>query len=99
MRWYVSSPVDPIPGSGSGGVFQQALNRPQRQVTLAVGSPVAGLPPFPAGVFTATQRVLAVCRAAGFILLSGEMVTFKSSQLTKNILPFSQPSFQIALED
>lgn len=46
---YVSGPVDPVPGSGSSGVFQQVLNCPQRQVTLAVGSPVPGLSMPPAG--------------------------------------------------
>lgn len=82
VRRYVSGPVDPVPGSGCGNVLQEVLHRPQRQVTLTVGSPVASLPPLPAGrtrIFTATQRGLAVCSAAGKIVLSVEMV--KSSQV------------------
>lgn len=77
--WYVSSPVDPVPRSCSGSVFQQVLNRTQRQVTFAVGSPVPGLPPPPAGkawVFTATQRFFALRGGARFVLLKLNMIIF-----------------------
>lgn len=47
--WDVSSPVGPVPGSSGGKVLQQVFDRPQRQIALAVGSPVASLPVPPAG--------------------------------------------------
>lgn len=83
VSWYVPGPVDPVPGSGPGSVLQQVLHCAQRQVTLTVGSPVPGLPAPPAGrarVLTTTQGVLAVCGAAGHVLLPGrhDQVFFKA---------------------
>lgn len=72
--WYVSGPVDPVPGAVFGSVHQHVLHRPEGQVALAVRPPVAGLSPPPAGrarLVAAAQRVLAVCGAAGLVLLDG----------------------------
>lgn len=82
VRWDVSRPVGPVPGSSGGKVLQQVFDRLQRQIALAIGSPVASLPVPPAGnarVFTATQRLFAVCGAANYILLSGVTVIHKQT--------------------
>lgn len=49
VRWDVSRPVGPVPGSSGSNVLQQVFDRPQRQIALAVGPPVASLPVSPAG--------------------------------------------------
>lgn len=75
MCWDVAAPVDPVPGSVVGDVLQHVFHRPQWQVALAVGSPVARLPVTPggsAGVFAATQGLFAVGSAADYIILPGE---------------------------
>lgn len=75
VRWDVSPPVHPVPGSSGGDVLQHVLDRPQWQVTLAVGPPVARLPVPPggkAGVLTAAQGLVAVGGAANDIVLPGE---------------------------
>lgn len=77
MSWYVTGPVDPIPGSSSSNVFHEVLNCPQREVTFAVGSPVTSLPPPPAGksgVLTAAQRLFTFCSSAGHVVLKVNMV-------------------------
>lgn len=82
VRWDVSGPVGPVPGSSGGKVLQQVFDGPQRQIALAVGSPVASLPVPPAGnawVFTATQWLFTVCVAANYILLSGVMGIHKQT--------------------
>lgn len=73
VRRDISRPIDPVPGSGPGEIFQEVFNRPERQVALAVCSPVARLPAPPFGgvrVITAAQRLLAVGGAASSVLLS-----------------------------
>lgn len=73
--WDVSAPVDPVPGSVVGDVLQHVFHRPQGQVALAVGSPVARLPVTPAGkarVFAATQGLVAVGGASDYVILPGE---------------------------
>lgn len=75
VRRDVSPPVHPVPGSSGGDVLQHVFHRPQGQVALAVGSPVARLPVPPGGkarVFTATQGLVAVGGAANYIILPGE---------------------------
>lgn len=67
VRRDVSPPVHPVPGSGGGDVLQHVFHRPQGQVALAVGSPVARLPVPPGGkarVFATTQGLVAVGGAA-----------------------------------
>lgn len=80
--WYVSSPVDPIPGSSSGNVLQDVLYCPERKVTLPIGSPVPGLPLPPAGrtrLVPTTQGLLAVGCAASFVRLLVESVHVKTT--------------------
>lgn len=75
VRRDVSPPVHPIPGSRGGDVLQHVFHCPLWQVALAVGSPVAGLPVPPsgkAGVFAATEGLVAVGGAADYIILPGE---------------------------
>lgn len=75
VRRYVSGPVHPVPRSVSRSILQEVRHRPQRQITLAVGPPVPGLHlPLArkARAVATAQRVLAVCGAAGYVLLSVE---------------------------
>ena len=75
MSQYVSGPVHPVPGTGSGHVLQQVLHGAKRQVAPAIGAPVASFQVVPhraVGLVTTAEGFLTVHTAPGCVLLPRE---------------------------